>query len=131
MYLNNLAEQFQSKLLFQSLDIELILIFEPSTDFITSFLGKLAKILFVNLSTGVNNVQVDHLNLLMVALVPHLCLLMAAQVALVWSQSIQETLSVHPQATHFLPRQILFQLEIVILSQALPLIPMDPLLLLL
>ena len=76
-----------------------------------NFAGKHAKILFVNLFIGVSNVLVDHLNPLMEAPVLHLCLLMAAPVVQVLSQSIPETLSVHLPAIRSQdpPQQILFQ----------------------
>ena len=87
---------------------------------------KHVKIPFVNLSTGVNNAQVDLLNQLMeapVTLPCHLMEVLVVQVLFLSALALdQSKVPIHSQA-------ILFQQEIVILSLTLPpLILMDHLL---
>ena len=87
---------------------------------------KHVKIQFVNLSTGVNNAQVDLPNQLMeapVTLPCHLMEVLVVQVLFLSALALdQSKVAIHSQA-------ILFQQEIVILSLTLPpLILMDPLL---
>ena len=90
---------------------------------------KLVKTPFVNLSTGVNNAQVDLPNQLMEAPVPLHCHLMEVLVDQVLSLSTLEALALDQFKVAIHSQAILFQQEIVILSLTLPpLILMDHLL---